>query len=95
VTSDRCSPHRCSEKFFNKLLGRTDIEDALGRLDKLTQEEIQMVAAQSLKATHGVQVGVTSKVQAVGNQVQVVDERVKAVGEQVNRVLNSAQTPLN
>ena len=37
-----------------KLLGRTDIEDALQRLDRLIQEEFQMVTAQILKvATEG------------------------------------------
>ena len=34
-----------------KLLGRTDIEDALKRLDRLIQEELQMVTAHILKAT--------------------------------------------
>jgi hypothetical protein len=28
-----------SEKYLKKLIGRRDIEDALGRLDRLTQEE--------------------------------------------------------
>ena len=37
-----------------KLLGRTDIEDSLKRLDRLIQEEFQMVTAQILKvATEG------------------------------------------
>jgi hypothetical protein len=84
MTNDCCVPHRCSEKFFNKLLGSTDIEDALGQLDKLTQEEIRMVTAQSLEATHSIvdrMIGVTSE--------------VRVVGEQMNRVLNSAQTRFN
>jgi hypothetical protein len=43
-----------SELFARKLLGRTDIEDALKRLDRLIQEEFQMVTAQILKvATEG------------------------------------------
>ena len=36
------------------MVGRTDIEDALARLDRLTQEEARMAAAQGLKATHEV-----------------------------------------
>ncbi|KAH9019498.1 hypothetical protein EDB84DRAFT_1442095 [Lactarius hengduanensis] len=36
--------------YFNKLVGRTDIEDALKRLDSLTQEEVRMAIAQVLKA---------------------------------------------
>ena len=44
----------CPEKYMKKLIGRTDIEDGLARLDKVTQEEVQMVFAQNLKATHTV-----------------------------------------
>ena len=39
-------------RFLNKLFGGTDIEDALRRLDKLTQEESRMITAQVLKFTH-------------------------------------------
>jgi hypothetical protein len=39
-----------SEKFLKKLIGRRDIEDALSRLDKLTQEETQMAAARFLNS---------------------------------------------
>ncbi|KAF8470952.1 hypothetical protein DFH94DRAFT_847480 [Russula ochroleuca] len=39
------------KKFGKKLIGRTDMEDALKRLDKLTQEEARMAVAQNLKAT--------------------------------------------
>ena len=35
-------------------MGNTDIEDALKRLDKLTQEEVRMATAQLLKITHDV-----------------------------------------
>jgi hypothetical protein len=44
----------CLGKYVKKLVGRTDIEDALGRLDRLTQDEVGMAAAQGLMATHGV-----------------------------------------
>jgi hypothetical protein len=43
-----------SEKFGKKLIGSTDMEDALKRLDKLTQEEAWMGIAQNLKATQTV-----------------------------------------
>jgi hypothetical protein len=39
------------KKYGKKLIGRTDMEDALKRLDKLTQEEARMAVAQNLKAT--------------------------------------------
>ena len=43
-----------SEKFLKKVAGRSEIDDALRRLDKLTQEEHRMATAQALRATHGV-----------------------------------------
>jgi hypothetical protein len=69
-----------SEKFLRKLVGITDIEDALGRLDKLTQDEVRMAVAQNLKITHCVE----DKVTAVGSGVQVVDEKA-------DRILDGAQ----
>ena len=42
---------QCSEKYGKKLIGRTDMEDALKRLDKLTKEEARMAIVQNLKAT--------------------------------------------
>jgi len=39
---------RFLERFFRKLLGRNDVEDALKRLDKLTQEETKMATAEVL-----------------------------------------------
>ena len=53
-------------------MGRTDLEDALGRLDRLTQEEVRMAAAQGLKATH-----------EVDNKVQGVDSRVQQVADEI------------
>jgi len=57
------------------LVGRTDIEDALGRLDRLTQDEVRMAAAQGLKATHEVD----DKVKAVEGKVQVVDDKIDLI----------------
>ena len=57
-----------SEKYGKKLIGRTEMEDALKRLDKLTHEEAWMGIAQNLKATH-----------AVGGRVGVVDDKVTEV----------------
>ena len=64
-----------SEKFLRRLLGKTDIEDALKRLDKLTNEEVRMVTAQVLEATHAVE----DKVLDVDNKVARVDDRVAVV----------------
>ena len=53
-------------KYVKKLVGRTDMEDALGRLDGLTQEEARMAAAQGLKVAHEVD----DKVKGVDNNVR-------------------------
>jgi hypothetical protein len=42
-----------------KLLGKNDIEDALKRLDTLTQEEARIATAEVLKVTHKVDDKVT------------------------------------
>jgi archaellum component FlaC len=70
---------RCSEKYMKKLIGRTEIEDGLKRLDKLTQEEARMAAAQNLKVTHMV----AETVVAIDNRVDDVDGRVAGVSDQV------------
>ena len=70
-------------------MGKADIEDALKRLDKLTNEEVRMVTAQVLEATHTVDdnVGrVEDKVLEVDNKVAGVDERVTRVDDRVASV---------
>ena len=74
-------------------MGRTEVADALLQLDKLTQEEVRMVAAQNLKATHGVDDKVTaldSKMCGVDDRLKGVEERVKGIDRKFDRVLNSA-----
>jgi hypothetical protein len=69
-----------------KLVGRTDIEDALGRLDRLTQDEVRMAAA----ATHGVDDNVKiveGKVQCVDDKVQGVDDRVRDVDDKIDLII--------
>ena len=82
---------RYIEKYLKKLIGRTEIEDALKRLDKLTQEEARMAAAEILKVTHTVDKrveGVADTVAAIDNRVAGVDNRVVSVDERVNVVHN-------
>ncbi|KAH9037520.1 hypothetical protein EDB85DRAFT_2142480 [Lactarius pseudohatsudake] len=79
-----------------ELVGRQDIEDALQKLDRLTQEEARMATAEVLRVTHGVddkvkgvgfQVeGVNKGVQDVDGKVECVDERVQGVDERVQGV---------
>ena len=72
----------CAEKYFKKLIGRTEMEDALKKLDKLTQEEARMAAAENLKATYAVD----KRVQEVADTVAGVDDRVAGVSYQVANV---------
>jgi hypothetical protein len=76
------------------------MEDALKRLDKLTQEEVRMATAQNLKATHAVDKGVKEvadtvvaiddRVARVDNTVKGVDDRVKVVDSKVAEVIAGA-----
>jgi hypothetical protein len=54
------SPNSFPEIFVRKLLGMTDIEDALQRLDSLIQEEVQMAIAQNLKVATEIKDGTRS-----------------------------------
>ena len=42
-----------AEKFAEKLLGESEIEGVLQRLDRLTQDEARMTGAQTLSVVHG------------------------------------------
>ena len=82
---------RYSEKYMKKVMGRTDMEDGLKRLDKLTQEEARMATAQVLKVTHTVDEtvrGVADRVVDVDDRVAGLDERVRTVQENVAVVIN-------
>jgi hypothetical protein len=41
--------HLRTERFVKKLMGRTDIKDALEKLDKLTHEEALMASAEAVR----------------------------------------------
>jgi hypothetical protein len=58
-------------------VGRSDIEDALRRLDNLTQEEVRMATAQFPKITHGVD----DKVTRVDDGVKGIDDKVRGVDD--------------
>ncbi|KAH9989060.1 P-loop containing nucleoside triphosphate hydrolase protein [Russula compacta] len=42
------------KKFVERLVGRTEVEDALQRLDKLTQEETRTIVAKNLEVAHSI-----------------------------------------
>ena len=60
------------EKILKKILGKNDIEDALKRLDTLTQEEARMVTAEIWKATRSVNDQVAVLINGAQNSVSLV-----------------------
>ena len=69
---------RCSEKYLKKLIGRTNLEDALRRLDTLTREEAWMGIAQNLRATHIVGENVTRVVDDVDQVKRLLSNFISA-----------------
>lgn len=90
-----------SEKYLKRLLGNTEVEDALQRLDRLTLEEAHMAAAELLRISHNVESGVIRvdegvqgvgmRVQNVGDKVEGVDSKVQDVNSQVKKVGGTVQ----
>ena len=58
------------------------MEDALKRLDKLTQEEVRMAAAQNLKATYTVD----ERVQGVVDTTEAINNKVANVAGDVDEM---------
>ncbi|KAH9166009.1 hypothetical protein EDB89DRAFT_255976 [Lactarius sanguifluus] len=56
-----------TKRYLKKLIGRRDVEDALLRLGRLTQQEVQMAIVQVLKISHHVKDGV----EAVGDKADL------------------------
>ena len=74
------------EKFLRKLAGMADLESALKKLDRLTQEEARMALAEVLRITHSVRDEVKEidgKLEGVRDDVEDVGERVADLGEEV------------
>jgi hypothetical protein len=57
------------ETFLRRLLGKNDVEDALKRLDTLTQEEARMATAETLKVARNVDDKVTVVLEGTQNVV--------------------------
>ncbi|KAI9438139.1 hypothetical protein H4582DRAFT_1772108, partial [Lactarius indigo] len=85
-----------AKKFLKRLAGRTDLEDAIKKLDRLTQEEARMALAEVLKITHivhdGVKVvdgkveGVDDKVEDMGGKVKDMSGKVDDIGDKVSDI---------
>ena len=69
------------EKILRKLVGKTDVEDALSRLDALTKEESLMVVVRNLEVTHH-----------VNGVVHEIDSNVKGIEGQVEGVAAVARS---
>ncbi|KAH9037398.1 hypothetical protein EDB83DRAFT_1749952 [Lactarius deliciosus] len=73
-----------AKRFLKRLAGRTDLEDAVKKLDRLTQEEARMALAEVLRVTNSVR-----------DEVNVVDGRVADVGDKVQRVDEKVQIAID
>ncbi|KAH9165744.1 hypothetical protein EDB89DRAFT_2007865 [Lactarius sanguifluus] len=76
-----------AKKFVKRVAGRTDLEDGLKKLDKLTLEEVAMASAQLLRVTHDIHDQVT----VVADGVEGVDQKVQVVVAQVEDVQCNVQ----
>jgi hypothetical protein len=92
-----------AEMFLNKLVGRTDMENALQRLENVTLEESRMTGAEALKAIHSVGNKVGDKVHGVQDALQAVHDKVGGVEDMLqgiteilqgvgDKVINGVQT---
>ena len=68
-------------------MGKTEIEDALKRLDKLTQDEVRMATAQLLTLTHGVR----DKMTRIDDHIKGVDGKVTSIDDEVRVVHEGTQ----
>ncbi|KAN0139402.1 hypothetical protein V8E53_002903 [Lactarius tabidus] len=68
-----------TKKLLRKLAGIADVENALKRLDRLTQEEARMALAEVLRFTHNVR----DELKAVDGNVEIVRNRVMDIRDKV------------
>ena len=78
---------RCSEKYWKKLIGRTDLEDALKRLNNLTNGQVQVPTAEVQRATQDVD----ETVGGVTEHLVRVDDKAASNDDQVAEVIDGAQ----
>ena len=65
----------CAERYLKRLMGRKDVENALQRLENLTQEEVRMATTEALAISRD-----------IDDTVKDVDKRLKGVNRRVKRV---------
>lgn len=72
------------------VIGRTDLEDGLTKLDKLTNEEVVMACAQLLKVTHNMDKKFTRVIDDMGRvdkTMQVVSGEVRVAKDAVKIIM--------
>jgi hypothetical protein len=78
-----------SEKFLKRVIGRTDLEDGVKKLERLIDEEISMAVVQVLKVSNNIDNNVTEvneNVLVVKSEVEVVNDNVKAVDDRLQGI---------
>ena len=86
---------RRTEKYFRKLAGMADLEDAVKKLDRLTQEEARMANAEVMRITHNIRDEVKvvdGKVEELGDEVGDVGGKVRCVDEKVQVVIDGTRS---
>ena len=64
-----------------------DLENALKKLERLTQEEARMAHAEALRITHSIR----KEVKVVDGKVEEVSDKVRCVGERVQVVIDGTR----
>ena len=77
--------------FLKKLVGRTNIENALQRLENMTLEETRMTGAETLKAVHGIDNKVDDKMNGLLDALQAVQDKVGGVEGMLQSVTDMLQ----
>jgi hypothetical protein len=81
------------EKFLKRLVGRTDVEDALQQLDTLTKEETSMTVARNLEVACGIDHNVRATKDGMRSLLSIfiyvptIFSRPKTVADEVKRLL--------
>jgi hypothetical protein len=73
-----------TERFLNRLVGKSAIQDALDQLDTLTKEESGMTGARTLGVAH-----------IIDDNVKVVEEVTHAIDENVRVIKDGPNNSLN
>ena len=66
------------KRYLKTVIGRADISDALGKLDRMTNEEFMMAVAQIWKVVHNIQSGVEGATKKID---EAKDELVRKLDE--------------